>query len=55
MNQERPKVYTAEFRESSVKLAPESDKQVAQTARDTGINENFWGSRNAGKRNPCST
>ena len=40
MNQEKPKVYTAEFRESSVKLAIESDKPVAQTARDIGVNEN---------------
>jgi hypothetical protein len=39
MNQEKPKVYTAEFRESSVKLATESDKPVAQTARDIGVNE----------------
>ncbi|MDP1558894.1 MAG: IS3 family transposase [Nitrosomonas sp.] len=31
MNQEKPQVYTAEFRESSVKLATESDKPVAQT------------------------
>jgi len=40
MNQEKPKVYTAEFRESSVKLATESDKSVAQTARDIDVNEN---------------
>lgn len=40
MNQEKPKVYTAEFRESAVKLAIESDKSVAQTARDIGVNEN---------------
>lgn len=40
MNQEKAKVYTAEFRESSVKLAIESDKPVAQTARDIGVNEN---------------
>jgi len=40
MNQEKPKVYTAEFRESSVKLATESDKPVAQTARDIGVNKN---------------
>jgi len=37
MNQEKPKVYTAEFRESSVKLATESDKPVAQTARDIDV------------------
>ena len=40
MTQEKPKTYTAEFRESAVKLAAESDKPVAQTARDLGINEN---------------
>ncbi|SDW51325.1 transposase [Nitrosomonas communis] len=40
MAQEKPKVYTAEFRESSVKLAIESDKPVAQTAREIGVNEN---------------
>jgi len=40
MSQEKPKVYSAEFRESSVKLANESDKPIAQTARDLGINEN---------------
>ena len=32
--------YTTEFRESSVKLAIESDKPIAQTARDIGVNEN---------------
>ncbi len=40
MNKEKPKVYTAEFKGSSVKLALESDRPVAQTARDLGINEN---------------
>jgi transposase len=40
MNQEKPKVYTAEFRESAVKLANESDKPIAHTARDIGVNEN---------------
>ncbi|MCC7136657.1 MAG: transposase [Nitrosomonas sp.] len=40
MNQEKPKVYTAEFRESSVKLAIESDKPATQTAREIGVNEN---------------
>ena len=32
--------YTAEFRESAVKLAVEGDKSVNQTARDLGINVN---------------
>jgi transposase-like protein len=40
MTQQKPKVYTAEFRESSVKLAIESGKPVAQTAREIGVNEN---------------
>jgi transposase len=40
MSQEKPKVYSAEFRESAVKLANESDKPIAQTARDLGINKN---------------
>ena len=40
MNQEKPKTYTAEFRESAVKLANESDKPIAHIARDLGINEN---------------
>lgn len=40
MPQEKPKTYTAEFRESAIKLATESDQPVAQTARDLGINEN---------------
>lgn len=31
---------TAKFRESSVKLVIESDKPVAQTAREIGVNEN---------------
>jgi transposase len=39
MSQEKPKVYNAEFRESAVKLANESEKPIAQTARDLGINE----------------
>ena len=40
MNQEKAKTYTAEFRESAVKLANESDKPIAQTARELGVNEN---------------
>jgi transposase len=40
MGQEKPKVYTAEFKESAVKLANESSKPIAQTARDIGVNEN---------------
>ncbi|EIC29355.1 transposase [Methylomicrobium album BG8] len=40
MSQEKPKTYTAEFRESAVKLANESDQSIAQTAKDLGININ---------------
>lgn len=40
MKRERTKTYTAEFRASAVKLANESSKPVAQTARDPGVNEN---------------
>ena len=42
MNQEKQKVklYSAEFRESSVKLAIDSDLPIAQTAKDLGINPN---------------
>ena len=42
MNQEKPKlkIYSAEFRESSVKLALDSDLPIAQTAKDLGVNPN---------------
>lgn len=40
MSQEKPKIYSPEFRESAVKLANESDQPIVQTARDLGINEN---------------
>ncbi len=40
MNQEKPKGYTAEFRKSAAKLANETDKSIAQTTRNLGINEN---------------
>ena len=40
MGQEKPKVYTAEFRGSAVKLANELSQPIAQTARDIGVNEN---------------
>ncbi len=40
MSQEKPKVYPSEFRESSVKLAIDSDQPIAQTARDLGVNPN---------------
>jgi len=43
MNQKKQKVkiYNAEYRESSVKLAIDSDLPIAQTARDLGINPNM--------------
>lgn len=40
MNNDKNKKYTAEFKESSVKLAVESNQPVAQTARELGININ---------------
>ncbi|MDD5581023.1 MAG: hypothetical protein PHY16_17345 [Methylobacter sp.] len=42
MDQEKQKVnvYSAEFRESSVKLAIGSDQPITQTAKDLGINPN---------------
>ena len=40
MNREKHNTYTAEFRESAVKLANESDKSVVQVAKDLGVNVN---------------
>ncbi len=40
MSQEKAKTYSAEFRGPAVKLANESDKPIAQTARELGVNEN---------------
>ncbi len=40
MSREKPNTYTAEFRESAVKLANESNLSIAQVAKDLGINEN---------------
>ncbi|MFZ2170845.1 MAG: transposase [Methylococcaceae bacterium] len=42
MDQEKQKLktYSAEFRESSVKLAIGSDKPITQTAKDLGVNPN---------------
>ncbi len=40
MSREKPNTYTAEFRESAVKLAHESDQSVAQVAKDLGVNVN---------------
>jgi len=40
MSREKPNTYTAEFRESAVKLANESNQSVAQVAKELGINVN---------------
>ena len=40
MSQEKPNTYKAEFRESAVKLANESNQLIAQTAKDLGLNVN---------------
>ena len=40
MSKEKPNNYPSEFKESSVKLALESDQSMAQTARDLGVNPN---------------
>ncbi|WP_151705286.1 transposase, partial [Nitrincola alkalilacustris] len=40
MSQKKSNSYTAEFKESAVKLAVESDQPVTQTARELGINVN---------------
>ena len=40
MSGEKPTIYTAELRESAVKLANESDQSVAQVAKELGINVN---------------
>jgi transposase len=40
MSTSKNKKYSAEFIESSVRLAKEGDKSIAQTARDLGINPN---------------
>ncbi len=36
----KQKSYTSEFKESSVKLALDSDQPIAVTARELGVNEN---------------
>lgn len=40
MSKQKMKPYSAEFKERAVKLAIESDRPIAHTARDLGINEN---------------
>jgi transposase len=36
----KPQLYTAEFKESSVNLAKQSKRPIAQTARELGVNTN---------------
>ena len=38
MSEKKVKTYTAEFKESAVKLTVESDQPVTDTARDPGVN-----------------
>ena len=40
MSEKKVKNYTAEFKESAVKLAVESDKPVTVTAQELGVNVN---------------
>jgi len=40
MSQRKNNTYTAEFKESAVKLAVESEQSVSQTARELGLNAN---------------
>jgi transposase len=40
MSREKTNTYTAEFRESAVKLANESNQSITQVAKELGINVN---------------
>lgn len=40
MPEKKQKIYSREFKESSVRLAIESAQPIAHTARELGINEN---------------
>ena len=40
MSEKKTKSYTAEFKESAVQLAVESEKPVVETARELGVNVN---------------
>ena len=40
MSEKKTKTYTAEFKESAVKLAVESDQPVSTTAKELGVNVN---------------
>jgi transposase len=37
MTKSKPKIYPAEFKESAVKLAIESNRPMAQTAKELGV------------------
>lgn len=53
MSVNRERIYTAEFRESSVKLALESKNTIAQTARDLGVKVSTlhtWISKHSGSK-----
>ncbi len=38
MSDKKKSFYTSEFKESAIKLAAESDRSIAQTAKDLGVN-----------------
>jgi len=40
MSQNKSKSYSLDFKQSSAKLASESEQSVAQTARELGVNVN---------------
>ncbi len=40
MSESRNQIYTEEFKKSTVKLALGSEKPLAETARDLGVNKN---------------
>ena len=42
MSEQRQKIYSTEFKESSVKLAIESAQPIAHTARELGIKLYTW-------------
>ena len=54
MSKKKPNHYTAEFRESTVKLALESDQPVSTVAEELGVNPNTlhtWISKYRGPQN----
>lgn len=57
MSQKKINSYTAEFKESAIKLAVESDQPVTQTARELGVNANTlhtWVNMYKGKQEASS-